>query len=143
MNALALDPLSAPAEWHRYLYRSVLLPWETSLGVRESYPRYSRKKLVAGVQINKVSTVQQVESAWAEVGDQLATQSSFTFVAEGQALKGLAGMLRNCTAHGHYTRVGSARICFQHKYKGKLKLFGLVKFSELKTLMTVICEGSS
>lgn len=141
MSESPLDPFSVPTEWHRYLYCNILLPWEMTLKNCNGYPRYSRNKPIAGVRIVKVSNTSEVERVWAQVGTQSKVQSSFTLATEGQALKELAGMLRNCAAHGHYTRVGISRIRFEHRYKGKIKMFGELKFSELRALVSVIAGG--
>lgn len=133
-----LDPLSAPAEWHRYLYRSILLPWETSLKHQESFPRYVRGKAIARVQLHKWSAIHDVERAWNSGSVGSDKSSSLTFFSNRAAYKDLIALLRNCVAHGHYTPVGRFKVHFWHKYDGKLKLFGTLRFSELKDLVALL-----
>lgn len=137
------DPLSVPVEWHRYLYRSILLPWEISLKHEKDFPRYARNRPLSGVTLNKLAVNQSITDVLQSQLTQGKTQSSLTFVSRGAALHSLFGLLRNCVAHGHYASASTGRISFYHVYDGKLKLFGSLRFRELKGLISFLCTPKS
>lgn len=144
MNKPHIDPLSVPAEWHRYLYRSVLLPWEITLKHQEKFPRFNSRKLIAGINLNKMDDVKEVRRAWELVGNKRLQGANLTFYTDGAALRNLMELLRNCVAHGHYTQHSKKGwIFFWHEYQGKIKLFGEVKFSNFKELIEFIENGTS
>lgn len=139
MNKPQLEPLSVPAEWHRYLYRSVLLPWETTLKHRKGFPVFNRRKPVAGINLTKMDHVHEVRRAWESSGSEKHQGFSLTFYSKGTALKDLMELLRNCVAHGHYTQHSrKSEIFLWHEYQGKLKVFGNVKFSNFKKLIEIL-----
>ena len=139
-----INPMTVPTEWHRYLYRSVLLPWETSLKQNNHFPRFNPKKLIAGVSLQKKESSQEMEEAWRNQDlYELNQNSSLTFHVRNGALQDLFKLLRNCVAHGHYTKASPTKIHFNHKYNNKLQLFGTLKFSQLKELILLIQPSES
>lgn len=140
MSKLHIDPLSVPAEWHRYLYRSVLLPWETTFRYQQKFPRFNSHKLIADINLIKMDDVKNVRQAWEHVNSKKFQSQSLTFYSnKGPSLKDLMGLLRNCVAHGDFTQHSKKGwIIFSHECQGKVKLFGEVKFSNLKELMEFI-----
>lgn len=133
-----LNPLQVPAEWHHYLYRSILLPWETSLKQRKNFRRFNSKNPIAGVTLCKKGSAEEVAQDWERCCRVSRKSSSLTFHGNDAALKDLLRLLRNCVAHGHYAQSDRIRIHFKHSCGGKLNLFGTLCFSELKALVVFI-----
>lgn len=141
MNKPLLNPVAIPTEWHRYLYRSILLPWETLLKHRKGFPLFNRRKPVAGINLIKMDHVHEVRQTWENSGGGKHPGYSLCFYSNSNnaALKDLLGLLRNCVAHGHYAQgLRKNELFFWHEYQGKLKLFGNVSFSSLKKLIEFI-----
>ena len=134
----ALNPLLVPAEWHRYLYCSILLPWETSLKQRKNYRRFNSKNPIAGITLCKRGSAEEVAQDLERYTRGPRKSSSLTFHGSDAALKDLLRLLRNCVAHGHYAQSDRIRIHFKHLHHGKLNLFGTLCFAELKALVTYI-----
>jgi hypothetical protein len=142
MSKLHIDPLSVPAEWHRYLYRSILLPWEITLKNKEKFLRFNGNRPIANINLVKLNDVKKVKHAWEQVSSKNPQVQSLTFYSNKVALKDLMELLRNCVAHGHYTQhPKKGWIIFSHEYQGKIKLFGELKFSNLKELVELIGEN--
>jgi hypothetical protein len=133
-----LNPLLVPVEWHNYLYRSILLPWETSLKQRKNFRRFNSKNPIAGVTLCKKGSAEEVMQDWQRCCRESRKSSSLTFHGRDAALKDLLRLLRNCVAHGHYAQFDRIRIHFKHSQCGKLNLFGTLRLSELKALVTYI-----
>lgn len=143
MTEPMLDPVNVPADWHRFLYRSVLLEWETSLHQRKHFPRFNGRKPIAGINLVKVEGLPELRQ-W--VDSQVQTQKPsecLAFYSKGTALKDLFALIRNCVAHGHYSYPRKGWIQLHHCYQGKLKLSGQAKFSSLKNLAGSITSGSA
>ena len=143
MQMKDLKPMSVPTAWHKYLYSSILLPWEISIKNSKNFPRYVRNELILGVRINKVSNANEVLKAWEDNCKQAEQKSFITFFGNEAAFKDLFRLLRNCVAHGHYAQSNNSQIIFLHEHSGKLKLCGHVKFSELKSFVAFIHSESS
>lgn len=144
MSELKLDPLNAPNEWHRYLYRSVLLPWEADLKRSKTFPRFDSRKPLHGISLIKVDALKDFDEINKQhIGGQAAKELFVFYSSEGPALKDVLALLRNCVAHGHYSCPRSGWILFHHVYKGKTKLAGQAKFSNLKNLVEQIAGESS
>lgn len=144
MSEFNLDPLNVPNEWHRYLYRSVLLPWETVLKRRKTFPRFDGRKPLHGISLIKVDALKDFDEINKQkISGQAAKEFFIFYSSEGPALKDVLALLRNCVAHGHYSCPRNGWILFQHVYKGKTKLSGQAKFSNLKNLVDYITGGAS
>ncbi len=134
-----IEPMSVPIIWQNFLYRSVLLPWETKLRFQTGFPRFDHRKQVAGISLIKFNHLREVKQAWEVSKSKNNFGASLTFYSNGTALKDLLNLLRNCAAHGHYTQHSkNGWIFFKHEYKGNLKLYGKIKFSSLKELIEFI-----
>lgn len=136
-----MNPIDAPNDWHRFLYRSVLLEWETSLHKRNLFPRFNGRKPLAGIKLVKVDSLKNFEQALVD-SDSSKQVESFVFYSNGLALKELLGLIRNCVAHGHYSCPKKGWIRFHHVYKNKTKLSGQAKFANLKAMVGIIVNGS-
>ncbi len=136
-----MNPIDVPNEWHRFLYRSVLLEWETSICKREKFPRFVGRKPLAGISLTKVGLLKDVEKT---VNDRRfhSQVEALIFYSNGVALKDLLGLIRNCVAHGHYSCPRHGWIRFHHVYQKKLKLSGQVRFSNLKELVNAIVNSA-
>ncbi len=144
MSDFNLDPLNVPNEWHRYLYRSVLLPWETVLKRSKTFPRFDGRKPLHGISLIKVDALKDFDQTNKQHnGDQTAKELFVFYCSEGAALKDVLALLRNCVAHGHYSSPRSGWIVFHHVYKGKTKFSGQAKISSLKKLVDHITGGAS
>lgn len=130
--------LAVSAEWHRFLYRSVLLEWETSVQHRTAFPRFNGNKPLCGVTLVKLDTVQAVDAAFLEQTSLPKTAERLTFYSSGVALKNLFALLRNCVAHAHFSSPRRGWIAFHHQHQGKTRLFGQLRFSTFKTLIAVL-----
>lgn len=137
-----LGALGVATEWHRFLYRSVLLEWETSVLHRTAFPRFNSRKPLCGVSLVKVETLRDVEAAFAARTARDKTEQYLVFHSSDQALKGLFGLLRNCVAHAHYSNPRRGWIAFHHQHQGKTKLFGQLRFSSLKALIAQLLATS-
>ena len=133
-----LDSLNVPNEWHRFLYRSVLLEWETSLSDRQKFPRFSPRKPICGVELVKVDALKDMEAIILRIGVSSTPVERLIFYSTGTALKDLFGLIRNCVAHAHYSCPRRGWIEFHHVYQGKTKLAGLVKFEKLRDIVAAI-----
>jgi hypothetical protein len=130
-----------PVEWHRFLYRSVLLEWETALHQRKHFLRFNGRKPLAGINLVKVDSLPAMLQ-W--VNNQASTpkpSECLVFYSKGTTLKDLFRLVRNCVAHGHYSAPRYGWIQLHHNHQGKLTLTGQVKFSNLKSLVASIAGG--
>lgn len=141
MTESILDPIDVPPAWHRFLYRSVLLEWETAICKQERFPRFSSKQPIAGISLVKTETLPELRECLLTQSTAQNQAERIFFFAKGKALKDLYSLIRNCVAHGHYSRPRSGWILLHHEYKGKLKLFGQVKFSSLQNLIALIAAA--
>lgn len=66
-----LDSLNVPNEWHRLLYRSVLLEWAISLCDRQKFPRFSPRKPVCDVEMAKVDALKDMEAITCPMDDSI------------------------------------------------------------------------
>jgi hypothetical protein len=98
-------------------------------------PRFNQRRPIAGVTLIKKDSVREVAEAWKLVSAIAQIEDQLTFYSGGAALVDLVGLLRNCVAHGDYSRSKRNVIFFWHEHQGKLKLFGSVNFSSLKELI--------
>jgi hypothetical protein len=134
-----LESLNVPNEWHRFLYRSVLLEWETSLSDRQNFARFSPRKPICGTELIKVDTLKDMEATVLRFGTPSTQVERLVFYSTETALKDLFRLLRNCVAHAHYSCPRRGWIEFHPEHiKGKIKLSGLVKFGTLKNLIASI-----
>lgn len=138
-----LAALRVNAEWNRFLYRSVLLEWETSVRHRTAFPRFNGKKPLCGVTLVKMGTLQDVNAAFAAHASLPKTAERLVFHSSEQALKNLFALLRNCVAHAHFSSPRRGWIAFHHQHQGKTRLFGQLRFASLKALMAELLEESS
>lgn len=138
MNEPLLDPANVPVEWHRFLYRSVLLEWETVLHQREQFPRFNGSKPVAGINLIKKEGLPELRQWLNSQAETPKPTECFAFYSRETALKGLFKLIRNCVAHGHYSSPRKGWIYLHHVYQGKIKLSGQAKFSSLKDLIVFI-----
>ena len=141
MTEPLLDPVNVPVEWHRFLYRSVLLEWETTLHQSKHFSRFNGRRPMAGINLIKVDGLPELRQY---VNNQAATtkpSECLVFYSKGTALKDLFRLVRNCVAHGHYSVPRHGWIKLHHNHQGKLTLTGQVKFSNLKGLVTTIADG--
>lgn len=143
MSELLLDPVNVPVEWHRFLYRSVLLEWETVLYQRKHFPRFNGKKPMSGINLVKVDGLPELRQRFNDQADTQKPAECLAFHTNETALKGLFKLIRNCVAHGHYSSPRKGWICLHHVYQGKLKLSGQVKFTSLKNLVGSIAAESA
>ena len=143
MNDPVLDPTNVPTEWHRFLYRSVLLEWETALHQRTQFPRFNARKPVAGISLIKVEGLAELRQLHERQPLMQKPTESMLFYSTGTALKDLFKLMRNCVAHGHYSVPRKGWIVFHHMHDKKLKLSGQAKFSSIKALVEAIAAGDS
>lgn len=135
MTEPLLDPTNVPVDWHRFLYRSVLLEWETVLHQRKQFPRFNGKKPLAGINLVKMNGLPELRQWLSTQVDAPKPVECFAFYSKDIALKDLFKLVRNCVAHGHYSSPRKGWIYLHHEYQGKLKLAGQAKFSSLKDLI--------
>lgn len=133
-----IDSLNVPSEWHRFLYRSVLLEWEVSLQVRQGFPRFNPRKPLHGIELVKVDTLKGMDPTLLRMNASSKPVDRLVFHSTETALKDLFRLLRNCVAHAHYSCPRRGWIEFHHEHNGKIKLSGLVKFEKLKNLIAAI-----
>jgi len=138
-----LDPINLPNEWHRFLYGSVLLEWETSVCRRQIFPRFNARKTLCDIELVKVDVLTDMVQSIRLKRRSAKTNEHLIFYPTGPALKGLINLIRNCVAHGHYTCPRRGWIEFCHMYQGKTKLAGEVKFVNLKSLIHYIVDASA
>ena len=138
----ALDPVNVLPGWHRFLYRSVLLEWETTTHSRQKFPRFNGRKPLCCISLVKVDVLKDMEHVVTSNVQSPKPVEQLVFFSSGTALKDLLGLMRNCVAHGHYSCLRHGWIEFHHVYKGKTKLYGQAKFDNLKSLITAIVQGS-
>jgi len=119
-----------------------VLTWETTGKHQKVYPRFDRRKPIAGITLTKIDHLDELRQAWNSVGIKASQNGSLSFYSNGTVLKDLMILLRNCAAHGHYTRSRAGWIVFQHEYRGAIKLFGEVRFSKLQELIESIGIGN-
>lgn len=129
------DPIGVPSDWHRFLYRSILLPWEVNGRAGLAAARFNKQCPIAGVTLVKKDSVREVAEAWHSIRRNGQPLNQLTFYSGSAALVDLVGHLRNCVAHGDYSCSKRNVIFFWHEHQGKLKLFGSVNFSKLKELI--------
>lgn len=141
MTESILDPIDVPPAWHRFLYRSVLLEWETSICKQELFPRFSSKKPIAGISLVKAQTLSELRTYLLTQNTTSGKSERIFFFSNAKALQDLYCLIRNCAAHGDYSRPRSGWILLHHEYKGKLKLFGQVKFGSLQKLIALIAPA--
>ena len=132
------DPIGVPSDWHRFLYRSILLLWEVRGRAGFVAPRFNQRRPIAGVTLIRKDSVREVAEAWKLVSVNGQIHDQLTFYSRDAALVDLVGHLRNCVAHGDYSRSKRNVIFFWHEHQGKLKLFGSLNFSSLKELIAHI-----
>lgn len=142
MSKPLLDPVNVPVEWHRFLYRSVLLEWETSVHSRQKFTRFNGRKPLCGIELVKVEVLTDMDQRIQSGGQSKMLVEQLVFHSKGTALKNLLGLIRNCVAHGHYSCSRRGWINFHHVYQGKTKLSGQVKIDNLKSLVAAIVQGS-
>lgn len=65
------DSLNVPIEWHRFLYRYVLLEWETSLSDRQKFSPFRPRKPICGVELAKVDALKDIEAITRPVDDSI------------------------------------------------------------------------
>lgn len=138
MTKSFMDPINVPVEWHRFLYRSVLLEWEMVLHQRKSFPRFNARKPLAGINLVKFDALRELQQRYEDQKSIQKPSESLFFYSNVSALKDLFKLIRNCVAHGHYSSPRKGWIHFHHVHDKKLKLFGQVKFSNIKALVDVI-----
>jgi len=134
MDQPKLEPCKAPTEWHSYLYRAILLEWETNL-VKHQFQKFNQRDVFSGISLYKKSTTQEMEQAWGLSHELKEASSYLVFHDTRSAFKSLFKLLRNCVAHGHYTQSGRTKIYFHHNHKNQLKLFGELQFSQLLAMV--------
>ena len=133
-----VDSLNVPSEWHRFLYRSVLLEWEVSLQGRQGFPRFNPHKPLQGIELVKVTALKDMGSTLLRMNASSKPVDRLVFHSNETALKDLFRLLRNCVAHAHYSCPRRGWIKFHDEHNGKIKLAGLVKFEKLKNLVGTI-----
>jgi hypothetical protein len=143
MSDPLLDPIKVKVEWHRFLYRSVLLEWETVLHQRKSFPRFNGRKPVAGITLLKFEGLTQLRQHFESQPVTQKPSESLLFYSKATALKDLFKLIRNCVAHGHYSSPRTGWILFHHLHEKKLKLTGQVKFSNFQALITAMAPDNA
>jgi hypothetical protein len=143
MSDPLLDPVNVPVQWQRFLYRSVLLEWETVLHQRKSFPRFNARKPVAGIDLVKFERLPELRQYCESQPLTKKLSESMYFYSQATALKDLFKLIRNCVAHGHYSSPRTGWILFHHVHEKKLKLSGQAKFSNIKALISVMAPDDS
>ena len=143
MSEPCLDPINLPVEWHRFLYRSVLLEWETELHQRKQFPRFNARKPVTGITFVKFEGLPELRQRYERQDVMENPTESIIFYSRNAVLRDLFKLIRNCVAHGHYSSPRKGWIYFHHMHEKKLKLFGHAKFSNFKALIAAIAPDDS
>jgi hypothetical protein len=139
-----LDPNSVPVDWKRYLYCSILLPWETNLQHKEVFPRFGRNRPSVSVRLQNMVSLRDVELALhGHLGGNNKQSFIIFYCGKDQAYRALFKLLRKCVAHGHYGCANRVKIAFRHYHGEKLRLFGSLKFSELKEIIAFVSYEAS
>lgn len=138
----SLDPLNVPIDWHRFLYRSILLEWETSVHSRKKFDKYRTGVPCCGVTLVKVNSLKDMDPEIGRFQQAKKPIERLVFCGAGPAHKALFGLLRNCVAHGHYALLKRGWIEFSHEYQSKVRLSGQVKIVTLKALISNILASS-
>jgi len=87
MTEPLLDPSNVPVEWHRFLYRSVLLEWETVLHQRKQFPRFNGRKPLAGINLVKMEGLPELRQWLSSQAETPKPSECFTFYSKETALK--------------------------------------------------------
>lgn len=135
LNRTPNDPLGVSAEWHRFLYRSILLEWETKLIDVQKFPRFNPRRDVAGVKLIKFDNYSDFSRSLVDFESKSLSVDQFMFFSKGQGLREILRLLRNCVAHANYSPKGTRRICFRHEFNGRVQLVGSVNFSKFKIMV--------
>ena len=133
-----IDALCVPSEWHRFLYRSVLLEWEVSLQGCQEFPRFNSRKPLHGIELVKVIALKDMNPTLLRMNASSKPVDRLVFYSTETALKDLFRLLRNSVAHANYSCPRRGWIEFHPGHNGKVKLSGLVKFEKLKNLIASI-----
>lgn len=128
----------APDGWHLFLYRSILLFWEINGKSGITKMPFRSTNNISNVRLIRKKTLDEMKILYKQLDALPPSYEFIAFHSNNSTYPDLFKNLRNCVAHGHYRNIDGKSISFAHEFKNNIKIFGKLRYSSLKKLISVM-----